>query len=83
MWIRWLQYLDVFKYVIEGFSITEFDGETGFEVGDTGGFKDGESYLEFLGYDADDLYFNWYMTAVLFIGFRFLTWVILVMRNGW
>ena len=42
VWLRWLQWLDIFKYVIEGFSITEFDGQEDFKTdANGGGFKNG------------------------------------------
>ena len=81
-WIRWLQWIDIFKYTIEGLAITEYEGQKNFRVGSEGGYVDGDAYLNFLGYDPDDKYFTWYMSAILFIGFRLLTWVILVAKNG-
>ena len=84
--LRWLQWIDPFKYMIEALTISEYDGveyetETG-PMGQPIGYDNGSEYLESLDIDPNNLTFNWIMLAVLFFGFRFVTWIILVLRNG-
>ena len=85
-WLSWLQYLDVYNYAVAAFSITEFQGYNNIKTVDQetcAGFNNGDEYLKyFLGYNANDLDFNRYMAGVLFVCFQFITWIILVRRNG-
>eukprot|EP01083_Nonionella_stella_P254215 873818_1 len=89
-WIRWLQWLDPYKYVVDCLSITEFKGQI------HGSEYNGDAYLESIGAGyadewfikqwihtwMDSVYFDWLMLVCLIVGFRFITWIILVNRNG-
>ena len=97
VWIRWLQWIDPFKYVVDCLSITEFQGQVHNCDPDTGICQyNGDLYLESIGAGYEDtwwirqwintwqdsVYFNWVCLALCTFGFRLLVWLILVRRNG-
>ena len=97
VWIRWLQWVDPFKYVVDCLSITEFEGQVHNCDPTTGICEyDGDRYLESIGAGyadtywikqwmntyMDSVYFDWICLGICIIGFRFLVWLILVRRNG-
>eukprot|EP01084_Bolivina_argentea_P297808 513121_1 len=106
VWIRWIQWLDPFKYLVDALSITEFNNilkdwdcivheTTGQEVCDF--LYNGNVYLKQIDAGYLNTYWlenfvttyeksvvvDWILLFVLVIGFRFITWAILVHRNGW
>jgi len=94
VWIRWLEWVDPFKYVVDAMAITEFNNQD-YKVetlpnGQEEGFPTGDAYLEYLrgdhkGMPGDPrkaLAFDWWLLVVLFAGFRLITWLILTKRNG-
>jgi len=83
VWIRWLQWIDVFKYMINALSITEFRGQTYQVPANTVGFPSGDAYLDSLGVNTKDLAFDWYMMVVLFVGFRLIALIFLIRKNGY
>ena len=105
-WIRWLQWLNPFKFMVDCMAITEYDGKlegyecmenqsTGEEFCDY--LYDGPAYLDQIGAGYLDTYWlkdfittykqsayvDWILLFVLLVAFRFITWLILVKRNGW
>merc|ERR1712228_187038 len=97
VWIRWLQWLDPFKYVVDCLCITEFKGQCyEFDEATQQCLYDGNEYLEQIGAGYEDtwfvkryihgwmdsVYFDWLMLVFLIFGFRFITWFVLAKRNG-
>eukprot|EP01083_Nonionella_stella_P076860 209593_1 len=95
--IRWFQWLDPFKYIVDCLCITEFhdqlhhcNPETGkciydgnaFLKGINAGYKDAALIGDYIDTWMDSVYFDWIMLIVLTVGFRFIVWIILVKRNG-
>ena len=83
--IRWFQWLDFLRYVVEAMAIGEFRGNHGYKVDKaTGeGFEDGTAYLISLGFQRKKLVFDLFMTLVLFCAVRLITLLFLIAHNGW
>jgi len=80
--IRWIQWIDVFKYMVNALCITEFRNVPYQLDPDGQGYSNGNEYLESIDMSRTDLIFDWYMMAVLYFGFRLFAWLVLVIRNG-
>ena len=106
VWIRWLQWVDPFKFMVDCLAISEYDGKlenfecvvhqsTGEEVCDylyngpaylaqiDAGYLDTYWLKDFITTYQESVYVDWVLLFVLLVGFRFITWFILVKRNGW
>ena len=104
VWIRWIQWLDPFKYLVDALSITEFEGQLHdyqciqHSSGSIDCFHqyDGDAYLKqigagyvntywlrnFINTHQQSVYVDWILLFMLLMGFRAITWLILVKRNG-
>ena len=96
IWMRWLQWLDPYMYVVDALCITEFHDQNRTTTIPGGTYHyDGNQFLAdhsvghqdtpgIYGVDSymDSVYFDWYMLVVLTFGFRLITWLVLVNRNG-
>jgi len=80
--IRWIQWIDVFKYMLNAVCITEFRGVPYEKDSNGEGYSNGSQYLQAIDMDSHDLIFDWYMMAVLYCGIRLITYIILARRNG-
>jgi len=83
VWIRWLQWIDVFKYMLNVLCITEFQGQTYYVPKGQQGFATGDAYLSSLDVEVGDRDFDWYMIAVLFFGYRIFSLFLLIKNNGY
>ena len=97
VWIRWLEWIDPFKYVVDALSITEYRGQLHECIPGTDTcVYNGDEYLKQIGagYASDNVIGNWIHTwsdsvrfdwiclVLCIIGYRFIVWLILVRRNG-
>ena len=104
VWIRWIQWLDPFKFLVDALSITEFRDqkhdfecvihENGQEVCEH--LYNGNAYLrqidagyldtywlkDFVNTYQESVYVDWVILFILLMGFRLITWFILVRRSG-
>lgn len=69
VWLRWAQYLCSLTYAVRISAAEEFGNRAGCESCD--------GFLEVLGADPDDLWWNWLVLASLFVVFRLLALFIL------
>jgi len=98
VWMRWLQWIDPFKYVVDSLSITEFKGQLhDYDEITQQWSYDGDEYLHQIGAGysdtywikkkwinswEDSIYFDWICLIFLIFGFRIITCLILVNRSG-
>ena len=105
VWIRWIQWLDPFKFLVDALSITEFQDQLhdfqcvthqGSGQEDCYYLYNGNEYLkqidagylntfwlkDFITTYQQSVYVDWVLLFVLLMGFRAITWLILVKRNG-
>lgn len=89
VWIRWPQWIDPYKYVVDALAITEYRGQV--HPGYNGpeylkeldaGYWDTYLVENYINSWLDSVYFDWIMLVILIFGFRFIVWLILVKRNG-
>ena len=103
VWIRWIEWLDPFKYLVDALSITEFKDQLHhYECVDHQGQQDcyylydGNGYLEQIDAGYSDtyllrdfvdtyqksVYIDWLLLFILLMGFSWITWFVLMRRNG-
>mmetsp|Transcript_64833 Transcript_64833/g.103157 ORF Transcript_64833/g.103157 Transcript_64833/m.103157 type:complete len:720 (+) Transcript_64833:91-2250(+) len=102
--IRWPQWFNPFKYLIDALTITEFESQLhdyqcfatqtcqqdclyryngdAFLQQIDAGFASTWGLDQFIDTYQQSVYVDWALLFVLVVGFRFITWLILVRRNG-
>jgi len=88
--LRWIQWLNPFKYMIDALTITELDGQmfpgyngNAFLDQIDAGYMHKPFLNDFVTSYQDSVYCDWILLVLLLMAFRVITWIILVRRSGW
>eukprot|EP01084_Bolivina_argentea_P143538 252004_1 len=76
-WLRWLRFINPLFYGLQFMAIAEFEDVQ------NNGIDVGNDFLERMGYEIDNKYFNLLILTILLVGVRLLAFGVVMIKHGW